>query len=172
MPFALIGGLAVSARTEPRFTRDVDLAVAIDAKSVDELGRNLMARGFVVDSVLTEESTGEVATLRLFAGQVRVDLLLAVTGLEGEACARAERLEVFPNVWVPVVTLPYLLLFKLVAMQHRRRRQDEVDVEVLLEHASHGEREQVAPLLDRLSGVYPTDIGALHALWQQLASVT
>jgi hypothetical protein len=27
--FALIGGLAVSARTEPRFTRDADLAVAV-----------------------------------------------------------------------------------------------------------------------------------------------
>jgi hypothetical protein len=27
--FALVGGFAVSARTEPRFTRDVDLAVAV-----------------------------------------------------------------------------------------------------------------------------------------------
>lgn len=26
--FALVGGIAVSARTEPRFTRDLDLAVA------------------------------------------------------------------------------------------------------------------------------------------------
>ncbi len=28
--FALVGGLAVSARSEPRFTRDIDLAVAVD----------------------------------------------------------------------------------------------------------------------------------------------
>ena len=28
-PFALVGGLAVSARTEPRFTRDADIAVAV-----------------------------------------------------------------------------------------------------------------------------------------------
>ena len=27
--FALVGGLAVSARTEPRFTRDADLATAV-----------------------------------------------------------------------------------------------------------------------------------------------
>jgi hypothetical protein len=27
--FALVGGLAVSARAEPRFTRDADLAVAV-----------------------------------------------------------------------------------------------------------------------------------------------
>lgn len=28
--FALVGGLAVSARAEPRLTRDIDLAVAAD----------------------------------------------------------------------------------------------------------------------------------------------
>ena len=27
--YALVGGLAVSARTEPRFTRDLDLVVAV-----------------------------------------------------------------------------------------------------------------------------------------------
>jgi hypothetical protein len=27
---ALVGGLAVSVRSEPRFTRDVDLAIALD----------------------------------------------------------------------------------------------------------------------------------------------
>jgi hypothetical protein len=29
VPWALIGGLAVSVRAEPRFTRDIDLAVAV-----------------------------------------------------------------------------------------------------------------------------------------------
>ena len=29
VPFAVVGGLAVSVRTEPRFTRDADLAVAL-----------------------------------------------------------------------------------------------------------------------------------------------
>ena len=34
--FAMIGGLAVSVRTEPRFTRDTDLAVAVGADSEAE----------------------------------------------------------------------------------------------------------------------------------------
>jgi hypothetical protein len=35
VPFALVGGLAVSVHVEPRFTRDIDLAVAVagDAKA-------------------------------------------------------------------------------------------------------------------------------------------
>lgn len=28
--FAIVGGLAVSVRTEPRFTRDADVCVAVD----------------------------------------------------------------------------------------------------------------------------------------------
>jgi hypothetical protein len=31
-PFALVGGLAVSARTEPRFTRDVDVVLSRDER--------------------------------------------------------------------------------------------------------------------------------------------
>lgn len=34
--FALVGGLAVSARTEPRFTRDADIAVAVDSDAEAE----------------------------------------------------------------------------------------------------------------------------------------
>lgn len=37
--FALVGGLAVSARTEPRFTRDADLAVALKVLSRDDITR-------------------------------------------------------------------------------------------------------------------------------------
>jgi hypothetical protein len=33
VPFALVGGLAVSAHTEPRSTRDADLAVAFRCTS-------------------------------------------------------------------------------------------------------------------------------------------
>lgn len=30
MPWALVGGLAISARIEPRFTRDLDIAIAVE----------------------------------------------------------------------------------------------------------------------------------------------
>lgn len=44
---ALVGGLAVSARSEPRFTRDVDLAVAVeDDEDAEQLVRALTGRGY------------------------------------------------------------------------------------------------------------------------------
>lgn len=45
-PFALIGGLAVSLRAEPRFTRDADLVVSVGSDADAELIVNaLLARG-------------------------------------------------------------------------------------------------------------------------------
>lgn len=44
--FALVGGLAVSVRAEPRFTRDIDLAVAVDADAdAEALVRDLAHAG-------------------------------------------------------------------------------------------------------------------------------
>lgn len=40
--FAVIGGLAVSARTEPRFTRDIDFAVVVATdRDAEKLARDL-----------------------------------------------------------------------------------------------------------------------------------
>ena len=59
--YALVGGLAVSIRAEPRLTRDADLAVAVrsDAEAEAVVGR-LRSRGFAVDAIV-EQETGEYA---------------------------------------------------------------------------------------------------------------
>jgi hypothetical protein len=45
--WALVGGLAVSVRSEPRFTRDIDVAVAVsDDLAAEALVSQLIAGGF------------------------------------------------------------------------------------------------------------------------------
>lgn len=81
--WVLIGGLAVSALTEPRFTRDVDLAVVVaDDRDAEGLIRTLLARGFGMLAQVEHEAAGRLATVRLHApGEsaqgVVVDLLFA-----------------------------------------------------------------------------------------------
>lgn len=99
---AVVGGLAVSARTEPRFTRDVDLAVAVaDDAAAEAVIRGLLDRGYRTLSLVEHEATGRMATARLTApgeeGAV-VDLLLASSGIEGEIVAGAEPIEVLPDL--------------------------------------------------------------------------
>lgn len=78
----LVGGLAVSARCDPRFTRDVDLAVAVGADSEGEaLVRALAAEGFQVNAVIEQEAVGRMAMVRVANSDgVSIDLLLASSG--------------------------------------------------------------------------------------------
>lgn len=53
---ALVGGLAVSVRTEPRFTRDVDLAVAVsDDREAEAVVRHLIDASYRVLAVVEQE---------------------------------------------------------------------------------------------------------------------
>jgi hypothetical protein len=57
--FALVGGLAVSARTEPRFTRDADLAVAVsDDFAAESLIRDLRGRNYAIEAVVEQAAVG------------------------------------------------------------------------------------------------------------------
>lgn len=97
-PFALVGGLAVSVRTEPRFTRDVDLAVAVagDAEA-EALIHRLRTAGYRIDTVVEQQAAGRMATVRLRLARephgTVVDLLFASSGIEPEVVAEAEMLE-------------------------------------------------------------------------------
>lgn len=90
---ALVGGHAVSARTEPRFTRDLDLAVAVaDDRHAEQLVGSLRARGYRIVALIEQEAVGRLATVRLEHGSapgVTIDLLFATAGVEPEVVAGA-----------------------------------------------------------------------------------
>ena len=65
-PFALVGGLAVSARTEPRFTRDADIAVVASSdEEAEVLVYSLKGAGYSIDALVEQEAVGWLATVRL-----------------------------------------------------------------------------------------------------------
>jgi predicted nucleotidyltransferase len=146
-PWALVGGLAVSARAEPRFTRDVDFAVALKSdREAEALIRAIQARGYQIDTILEQESTGRLATVRLVApgsGEygVILDLLFASSGIEPEVVERATVIEVFPGIELPVARVPELLALKILARDDERRPQDTMDIRALLQEATASDLE-------------------------------
>ena len=84
--YALVGGLAVSARTEPRFTRDLDLAISIATdRQAESLVRSLRARQYRVEALVEHETTSRLATVRLVPSaepSLFADLLFASSGIE------------------------------------------------------------------------------------------
>jgi len=138
LPWAVVGGLAVSARAEPRTTRDVDLAVAVsgDAEAEAVLFR-LQGFGFSVVTVVEQTATGRLATARLRSSDRRirgifVDLLFASSGIESEVAGTAEEMEIVPGLFVPVARTGYLLALKALARDDRDRPQDLDDLRALL----------------------------------------
>jgi hypothetical protein len=139
--WALVGGFAVSARTEPRFTRDADLAVLVtDDRDAEALVRSLQERGYRVLSAVEQEATRRLAAIRLApqwepGSGVVVDLLFASSGIEGEVVAAAEVLQVLPELRAPVAQVGHLLALKILSRDDRTRPQDRVDITVLLANA-------------------------------------
>jgi predicted nucleotidyltransferase len=135
---ALVGGFAVSARTEPRFTRDVDLVVAVsDDEAAEQLLRGLVARRYVLVATVEHDPSERLATARLAspAGpgyELIVDLLFASSGVESEIADRAEPLELLEGLVVPVARLGDLLALKLLSRDDDTRPQDAADLRALL----------------------------------------
>lgn len=150
--FALVGGLAVSARTEPRFTRDADLAVALaDDAEAEALIRELRERGYRIEAVVEQDAAGRLATVRLTrSNELRgpvIDLLFASSGIEPEVVATAEPIEVLPNLTMGVARTGPLIALKVLARDDVARPQDLVDLRALLRVASPDELAQARDLL-------------------------
>ena len=120
--FALVGGLAVTLRAEPRFTQDADLAVSVTTDSEAEaLVGALRQVGYELKAVVEQEATGRMATVRLTgAGRFIVDLLFASSGIEPEIVAAATSLTVLPGLSMPVASVGHLIAMKLLSTDERR----------------------------------------------------
>lgn len=153
---ALVGGLAVSARTEPRFTRDVDLVVvADDDRAAESVVKQLLGVGFGMLATVEQEAVGRLATVRLLPpGQteegVVVDLLFASSGIEPEVVLAADPIDVFPELSVPVATVAHLIALKVLS-RDIDRPQDDIDLRSLLRAASDADVSAAREALDLVS---------------------
>jgi predicted nucleotidyltransferase len=149
--FALVGGLAVSARAEPRTTRDVDIAVSTaNDEAAEQLIWRLQSSGYTVRTLLEQERTGRIATVRLVRQSERsvyVDLLFASSGIEPEVVAGAEEIELLDGVSLAVATRAHLIALKVLARDDRNRPQDWDDLRALLADASQGEVQEARDAL-------------------------
>jgi predicted nucleotidyltransferase len=136
--FALVGGLAVSIHGEVRFTRDVDLAVAVaDDDAAEHLVYGLRAEGYEPFASVEHGERDRLSTVRLLSSLgVKIDLLFASSGIEAEAVARAVQIDI-PGIGpLPVACAEELVAMKILSMTHRRL-QDRIDAQRLLQH-THG----------------------------------
>jgi hypothetical protein len=133
-PFALVGGLAVTIRSEVRFTRDIDLCVAVGTdEEAERLVFELGARGYSVVATVEHAKHARLATARLRGPSgVVCDLLMASSGIEREVTERATDVNVDGQLTVPVARVEELLALKVLSAVEGRPL-DSVDFVRLVE---------------------------------------
>jgi hypothetical protein len=154
--YALIGGLAVSIRAEPRTTRDIDFLLTVPQLALPGLVADLAGRGFALDeSAVVTEFVRHHITAFDYEG-VRVDWLKPVLPAYQHVLDRAGVAEEFGRpVWV--ATAEGLIVLKLLAA----RPQDLVDIDALLA-ANRGQLD-LAWVEQEWLTLFPTD----DARWQR-----
>jgi len=134
--YALIGGLAVSARTEPRFTRDVDWAVAVQNDGeAESVVHGLVQAGYSILMTVEQDQTHRLATVRLLPpgeppSGVVADLLFASSGIEPELVTAADAMEILPGLKLQVAKVGHLIALKVLS-ESLSRPQDTADLHAL-----------------------------------------
>lgn len=118
---ALIGAVALAVHRYPRSTEDVDLAVGIDPRRLEELARELRCEGFLTEVSPPDHLDPLGGVLRVHAeGVERVEIVNFCNPPAGgfpaliESALR-EAMPLRERASLRVVTLQHLILFKLYA---------------------------------------------------------
>lgn len=142
---ALIGGVAVSVRTVPRFTKDADFAVAVTSdEQAEQLVYALRGAGYAPHTTVEQSRADRMSTVRLSQGrrEMLVDLLFASSGIEPEVVDEAEPLLTFPKLVAPIARTGHLIALKLLSRNDRDRPRDLADLRALSEVADDVEWER------------------------------
>jgi hypothetical protein len=119
---ALIGGHAVNAWVEPRFTADIDVTIQADPAASERLGAAFHAEGFAKTTEHGAQlpSGPDFARYRSRDGRVTIEVQGAKTAFQHELIRRARSL----GAGLRVATPEDLVVLKLIA----DRPKDQVDL--------------------------------------------
>lgn len=142
-PFALVGGLAVAARSGPRFTNDVDFAVVTRDNDAAESFIRYFTRqkGYDLKGTIEDAVKDVLRGSRLIPPgqpdeQIIVDVLFRTCGIEDEVVAFASNVEILPGLTIPVAQTGHLIAMKILSQGNVAREQDTVDLAALTRAAS------------------------------------
>ena len=127
--YALVGGLAVSLRGQPRVTVDVDILVVADVERAARLVSIFEESNFqpLFANVMEVVERAFILPVRHRSTNVKVDLILGLSGFERQTVTRAEPLDLAGST-VSVATAEDLIIMKVLA----GRPQDEQDLQGLV----------------------------------------
>jgi hypothetical protein len=125
--YLVVGGYAVMKYTEPRFTKDLDLWIAVDAANAKAVYTALKEFGAPLTGLTATDFQEEGQVYQMGRSPLRVDVLMSIDGLTFEN-AWPNRVETdIAGVKVPFISKSDLIVAKRAA----GRDQDLLDLQNL-----------------------------------------
>jgi hypothetical protein len=130
--FLIVGGYAVMKYSEPRFTKDLDLWIAIDQQNASAVYESLKEFGAPLSGLTVEDFTDTSSFYQMGRAPLRIDILMAIPGVEFEAAWLKREVMMLDKVALPFISRDDLIKAK----QASGRPQDLLDMEALKNDAS------------------------------------
>lgn len=125
--YLVVGGYAVMKYTEPRFTKDLDLWIALDKKNAEAVYSTLKEFGAPLANLTAKDFTQKDYFYQMGKAPMRLDIMMSIPGVEFES-AWDRRVEVkIEGFVIPFISREDLIKSKEAA----GRPQDQIDVENL-----------------------------------------
>ena len=125
--YLIVGGYAVMRYTEPRFTKDLDLLVAVDEQNAEAVYGALKEFGAPLQNLLPEDFAAEGYFYQMGSPPLRVDILMSIPGVDF-----AEVWENRETVMVAETEMQFIAKGDLIkAKRAAGRPQDLLDLENL-----------------------------------------
>jgi predicted nucleotidyltransferase len=147
--YALIGGVAVSARSRPRATKDIDFLVHAEEYALSKtIPKMISKKGYeykIFKGGLLDPINGVIRILDEDGGEF-VDLIPLFWNWQKEAIENAEEIEIFDGIIIPIAKTEDLIVLKLKA----GGSQDMLDAQELLKASKLGlDRDRLMKLAKR-----------------------
>lgn len=125
--FLVVGGYAVMKYGEPRFTKDIDLWVAIDKTNSESVFAALKEFGAPLAGLNSEDFMNSSSFYQMGRAPLRVDIMMSIAGVEFEECWKRRVLVELGGAVIPFIAKDDLI----IAKESSGRAQDLIDADQL-----------------------------------------
>jgi len=126
--YLIVGGYAVMKYSEPRFTKDLDLFIAVDKNNAENVFKSLQEFGAPLKNLSPKDFTNKAHFYQMGKPPVRVDILMSIDGVEFETAWKNRETITVSNVDMVFIGKDDLIAAKRAV----GRPQDLIDLESLL----------------------------------------
>jgi len=128
--YCVIGAYALAFYARPRYTKDIDILIDPDAKNAEKIIKALKKFGFKDCGLSAEDFTKKGRIIQLGYEPLRIDIITSIGRISFKEIWKNRERSLYGKERILFIGLKDLIKIKRLS----KRKQDQVDVEILKRH--------------------------------------